>query len=366
MKDYMLINRNNYLWVNKYLDWLLNDRHRNVETVDRYKFWLRHLLLWAMEIPFTEAHKIKTSFSVFIEKADRPLAPESQRKIIETARAFLRWVKLHYAQEFLGLPGYWIEDLTSPSKIAIPASEGSVKLEEAIQLATLSIDRNDLALWRDQAAAALLFLSGARASAVVTLPISAIHLSTDQPYIGQWPNLGVHTKNNKGANTFLHAIPELLDVVCEWDGFVREKCPPAAPWYAPISSTWGEQCLSTRNVGYHRSNALNKRLARLFERTGLPHKSPHKFRHGYAIYGLERCQTMGEYHALSRNLMHKSIATTDKVYIAMEERERGKLLAGLNRRDLSEPDEELRDYLSTLSKGDLLRTINLAAALLAV
>ena len=141
----MSINRNNYLWVNKYLDWLLNDRRRDIETVDRYKFWLRHLLLWAMETPFPEAHKIKTSFSIYIEKSDQPLACESQRKIIETARAFFRWVKMHYAQEFLELPGYWIEDLTPPVSIAIPATEGSVKLEEAIQLATLPIERNDLA-----------------------------------------------------------------------------------------------------------------------------------------------------------------------------------------------------------------------------
>jgi len=73
---------------------------------------------------------------------------------------------------------------------------------------------------------------------------------------------------------------------------------------------------------------------------------------------------MGEYHALSRNLMHESITTTDQIYTFMEEKERGKLLAGLNHRNLTEPDEELHRYLSSLSRGDLLRAINLAAALL--
>jgi len=71
-------------------------------------------------------------------------------------------------------------------------------------------------------------------------------------------------------------------------------------------------------------------------------------------------------HALSRNLMHESIATTDKVYVFMEERERGKLLAGLHHQKLTEPDDELRNYLSSLSKGDLLRAINMAASLLVV
>ena len=76
----MMINRKNFLWVNKYLEWLLEDRHRNIETVDRYKFWLRHLLLWAMDIPFPEAHKIKLHFSKYIERMDKPLAPESPEK----------------------------------------------------------------------------------------------------------------------------------------------------------------------------------------------------------------------------------------------------------------------------------------------
>jgi hypothetical protein len=75
---------------------------------------------------------------------------------------------------------------------------------------------------------------------------------------------------------------------------------------------------------------------------------------------------MGEYHALSRNLMHESIATTDKVYVFLEEQDRGKLLAGINCRNLSEPDVELNGYLSRLSKGDLLRAINTAAALLVI
>jgi hypothetical protein len=74
---------------------------------------------------------------------------------------------------------------------------------------------------------------------------------------------------------------------------------------------------------------------------------------------------MGEYHALSRNLMHESITTTDKVYAFMEEKERGRLLASLNHQNLSEPSEELHEYLGSLTKGDLLKAINLAAALLA-
>ena len=40
----------------------------------------------------------------------------------------------------------------------------------------------------------------------------------------------------------------------------------------------------------------NRRLNILDQAANLPHKSPHKSWHGYAIYGLQHCQTMAQYH----------------------------------------------------------------------
>lgn len=84
-----------------------------------------------------------------------------------------------------------------------------------------------------------------------------------------------------------------------------------------------------------------------------------------ARYGLEHCQTMAQYHALSRNLMHESIAITDKIYIDMEQMERAKLLAGLSSNSTAQPDSDLDSFLKSLSKEDLLRAITIAAEMLA-
>ena len=96
---------------------------------------------------------------------------------------------------------------------------------------------------------------------------------------------------------------------------------------APIQQNWGEQRLSNITPGENRSTARNRRLKILDQAAGLAHKSPHKYRHGYAIYGLQHCQTMAQYHALSRNLMHANIAITDERYVHLEEMKRGKLLS---------------------------------------
>jgi hypothetical protein len=96
----------------------------------------------------------------------------------------------------------------------------------------------------------------------------------------------------------------------------------------------------------------------------LPRKSAHKYRYGYAIYGLEHCQTMAQYHALSRNLMHANIVITDGTYVHMEELERGKLLGQISSNPVNQPNGELQEYLAKLDKENLHRAITIAADLM--
>lgn len=356
-----LINRSNFLLIGEYLNYLLAVKNRNKKSVDRYRFWLRHLLLWAMDRPFEMASKINPSFSQYV--GDLILAAESKKKIVETARSFFKWTKLYHSRQFMHLPAFWVEDLTPP-KIPRGTSLEYASLEDVLKIVRLKIDRDNIALWRDQAMTAMLFLSGARAGAATSLPIKAVHLDTQYPNIEQKPALGVSTKNNQSATTFLHNIPDLLVVVRSWDEYVRKNCLQDYPWYAPIQQNWGEQRLSNIAPGENRSTALNRRLKILEQAAGLPHKSPHKYRHGYAIYGLQHCQTMAQYHALSRNLMHANIAITDERYVHLEEMERGKLLGQVSDNQIQLPNDELQALLTKLDKDDLHRAITIAAGLL--
>ena len=356
-----LINRDNYLYTREFLDYLLNVKNRNKKSVERYQFWLRHLLLWAMERSFAVAHKIKPSFPQYVNELG--LAAESRKKIVETARSFFKWVKLYHSHPFGQLPAYWIEDLTPP-KVPRGNNLEYVTVEEALKIVRLKIDRDNIALWRDQAMTAMLFLSGARAGAATSLPIKAVHLDSKYPNIEQKPALGVHTKNNQSATTFLHNIPELLETARGWDAYVRSNCPQDYPWYAPVLQRWGEQSLADILPGNNRITALNHRLNILDQAAGLPHRSPHKYRHGYAIYGLQHCQTMAHYHALSRNLMHANIAITDEHYVHIEEMERGKLLDQVSQNHSQSLEDELNVMLAKLDREDLHRAITIAAGLL--
>jgi integrase len=162
--------------------------------------------------------------------------------------------------------------------------------------------------------------------------------------------LGVHTKNSKKATTFLLNIPELLDPVRRWDAIVRTSLTASTPWYAPIAHTWGDQYLSSEEPGSSRSNALQKRLEILFSLANVEFKSPHKFRHGHAVYGLLHAQTMADYKAVSMNLMHDSIEITDSTYAPMLSSDVQERIAGLSGKVASTPDNELEAYLNRLDR----------------
>lgn len=324
-----LVNRSNYSLVMEYLDYL-KDKRKDPKSIRRYWFLLKHLLLFAMGTPFDRIHKIKPGLSTHV--ADLDLSEESRKAITNHARCFLRWCKDYHEDQFTALPRVWIEDLT-PVTVTARSTVQPVTEDEILQIAQLKIDGSDLALQRDQAAACLLYLSGIRGGSLVSLPINAVVLEAEHPHVLEYPELGVQTKNKRRTKTFLYHIPKLLQVVHRWDAIVRSSCYDTSPWYMPVLQEWGVQVLDEAQVpGKDRVVALNHRLRVLWNMLSLPHKSPHKFRHGSAVYGLRRCRVMEEYHFVSRNLMHQDITMTDQMYINLEDQERSEAIKRISSR----------------------------------
>lgn len=362
-----MIERQNYIKTRKHLTYLDEVMQLNPASLERYKFYLRHLLIWAGERDFKDVQNFRPTLPAYL--STRPgkdgegiLAGVTQKKILDTSKRFFRWAKSTYPREFAGLPAVWIDTLRLTRQPQSTSENIFVSEHEVRQLIAYPSQPDDLALIRDQASAALLFLSGMRGSAFVTLPISALDL--DNLSVRQWPDLGVHTKNTKKATTFLLNIPELLESVRRWDMIVRPALPPSTPWYAPISHCWGEQSLSNEEPGKCRLNGLEKRLKLLFNLAKLEFKSPHKFRHGHAVYGLLHAKTMADYKAVSMNLMHDSIEITDSTYAPMlssDVQERITRLSGktesMPEKDKPLVDQEIETYLNSLGKENLGRAL---------
>jgi len=360
-----MVNRRNYRLAQEYLTYQSEVAQLDPRSVERYWFYLKYLLLWADEVSFHAIVPHRPTFASYLtttrhDHALSALSSATSKKIVQTVRRFMTWLKMTYPHEFREVSVAWIESLRPPRSVESTTEHEFVTLEEMLRLCALQLDEDDLALRRDQAAAALLFLSGMRATAFGTLPIAAVDLPGRT--IKQWPALGVATKNGKSATTYLLDIPELLRVVETWDAIVRAQLPSTAMWYAPIVSRWGEQVLSADSPGANRGQAVAKRMRHLFDMADLPAHSPHKFRHGHAVYALQHARTMADYKAVSMNLMHEDIRVTDSIYAPLASNEVQERIAALNLSSAAPlaVDRDLATFIGSLTKSQL------SAALMAI
>lgn len=324
---------------------------------------MNHLLVWLDETAFASIAKKSPSFATYLrkyrsQKQSAPLSITSQRKILQITKQFLHWMKVSYPQQYMKLSPIWIDSLQVMNGSREPKPHEFVSLDESIALATGQLPKDLIVYQRDQAAAAMLFLSGMRASAFASLPIEAVNIKARQ--VKQWPSLGVRTKFSKHATTFLLNIPELLNVVEKWDIFVRSELPDHALWYPVIVSEWKSEKLSSAKPGKHRNIQLAKRLRKLSELLEIEYKSPHKFRHGHAVYALLQAKDMADYKAISQNLMHGDIRITDSVYAWLNDHQIKERIIGLSaKKALPHPDNlQMKAFLSQLSTEELKQAIS--------
>ncbi len=141
--------------------------------------------------------------------------------------------------------------------------------------------------------------------------------------------MGVHTKNGKHATTFLLNIPDLVEVVSNWDKTIRGHLPDHFAWFAPLSRETGLFDSTIQNTGNYRDSRARKDLKEWLDRVGLPYHSPHKFRHGNAVYSIKQSQDVADLKAVSQNLMHANLSITDGVYGVLSSQDVGEKIANL-------------------------------------
>lgn len=313
-----MIHRQNYLDVHAYLDHIERVRQNDPSTVKRARGHLRHLLQWADATPFPRARAIDPTFPAYLltARADgkpQTLAPASITKCLTNARQFFDFARLEWPVRYKALSLSWIELLQPPRQVRtasrLPVHEfwalADVLKVAAVSTATLREERGKVA-------ACMLYLSGMRADALASLPINCVDLA--QQSIRQLPELGVRTKNRKAAITYLLRIPELQTVIQSWNNLLATfRLPPSALWYATLSRD-GMSLTSTSSAFIGRHNAVTKDLRLICAKANVPYLSSHKLRHGHTVYALKRAHDMAQLKAISQNIMHESVVTTDQIY----------------------------------------------------
>jgi len=343
-----MINRDNWRIVNDFLKYRKDRKHLSEKSLRLERTWLQHTLLWLGEKPIESAPKIRPVFSDYVLcLKDSNYSAEYVRKLVSTNKRFFEWVSVHKDGYKQKLPIDWLDDLTVPRLPEKEKEHEYVSYDEILQIAHAPVE--SLRDQRIQAAAILWFLSGIRIGAFVTLPIKAVNL--DDLEIYQFPSLGVQTKFKKSGTTDLLNLSDLLEIPKRWDRLVRSQLPDSSFWFAPLSPDTGTFDRSITAIGANRSQRAYKDLKDWLERVGLPFRSPHKFRHGYATYCMNHYKELPQLKAFSQNLMHSSITITDSIYGVLSNASKKKNLLMLN----PEKPEEKTELVQKLD--ELIRLI---------
>jgi site-specific recombinase XerC len=321
-----MICRQNYFDVNKWLDYQRDVRQLSNKTLTKYKSSIKHLLEWADDVPLPSAHKIRPVYPAYLRdfpvmRNDKPigrtLSKATQDLGCMLARNFFTWARRSLS-EYCGVDLTWIETIKPARQPEVVRRRELYTLDDVLAL-TEPLPGDTLRIKRDKAAVALLFLSGMRVGAFVTLPVLALDLEGLE--VKQWPELGVATKNGKAATTYLLDISQLLAVVRAWDEIVRPAVSPRAMWYTRLKYNPAVDDVildESTEPNPRRRGLVRNALCDLSRLSGVGYLSPHKLRHGHAVYALKHARTVAELKAVSQNLMHSSLSITDEIYSVLD------------------------------------------------
>jgi len=314
-----LINRTNFQEVKSFLDYRIKVLQLDPKSIRNRWIELRHLLEWAGPIRLSDGPSIEPFFPTYLATArndgkDKALGAGTHRRVCLGGRLFFEWAKQEYPSAYNPIPAGWIQAIRPTKSIMLSKinCHEAWELEDVLKIA--QIPTKTLTEKRAQAAICFLFLSGMRITAFLTLPLSCVDVNGRR--IEQDPGKGVITKNRKAAITTLLPIPELLAIVKAWDDHVRQELPLDSPWFAYIDRfdhlTAPGKDFRERVNG--RRMACVEGMKRVCAQANLAYKSPHKLRHGHAVFGIKHARDMRDLKAVSQNLMHSSISITDGIY----------------------------------------------------
>lgn len=348
-----MIDRGNWKRTKEYLEHRVHYDQISEGSYKLEKNYVRYLLEWAQETPFSNAPSIRPTFQEFLlsfrmDGSKERLSNTSLRKILSTACRFFTWLS-DFKHGYSGIKQTWVQTLKHRSKGVRKKERKAIPFEDMLNIAEASV--SNLTERRIRAAACFWYLSGIRVGAFVSLRLNTVDL--DNGVVLQYPELGVRTKNKKHAKTYLLPIPELLEVVRDWDNYVRSILPDRGFWFAPFAPGLLEIDPSNLEEIQSRKCGARKDLKAWLEKVGLPYYNPHAFRHGHVQWGYLHASKPAQRKAVSENVMHKNEQTTDSIYSSFHESELKNQIASLGgngKGEIKLSDADIERIAQTLAK----------------
>ena len=220
-----MINRSNWKQTKEYMDFRIHVDQISPGSAKTESTYIRYILEWAQSDPFKKAPSIRPTLPEFMLSArlsekEGQLSPVTVKKTLATARRLFTWLKDNRS-DFRSLKLSWINSLKTKRLVETPKNTEVVTFDEILAIASAPVE--NIVERRIRACAIFLFLSGVRIGAFVSLPLKAVDIKNR--VIIQDPSIGVRTKNHKYGKTTLLNIPELINIILDWDKEVRSILP---------------------------------------------------------------------------------------------------------------------------------------------
>jgi integrase len=214
------------------------------------------------------------------------------------------------AVDYLNLTRKEIREATQPKKVEFPTLEEIKTTIENIKGKT-EIEMRDKALF------SLAFLTGARITAIRTLPMESFDKNDLVLY--QDPALKVQTKFSKRIVSSLlpFGYKETLDYFLDWYNYLEKKgFKPYDPIFPATKIENGKENISFYNTGkvddkfFQSPTSLRKIFEKRFKQVGVKYFHPHTFRHFWVKEISKLALTEEEKKAISQSLGHENVGTT--------------------------------------------------------
>ncbi|MBT6068316.1 site-specific integrase, partial [Candidatus Peregrinibacteria bacterium] len=249
-----------------------------------------------------------------------PLSLVYRYNVLRRIRGFFEWLSMqpHYKSqinqvivEYLSLSKKETRMAIQPNKRNIPPLEDVIKVIENIQIGS-AVDL------RDRALLSFTLLTGARISAIYSLPMKAF--DQDTLTVDQNPKFGVKTKFSKRIYTTFFPIEytEAVEYFLEWYKYLKSKkgFRPEDPIFPKAILENGKENISYFNTGevgpvfWSSANPVRKIFQKRFLEAEVPYYHPHTFRHLVVTEFAKTRLTEEEKKAISQNLGHENTGTT--------------------------------------------------------
>ena len=320
-------NYNNEIIKRKYYSYLENSRGYAKESIKHFKISVWRWQEFTNNLDFIYFNQTRAeNFKKWLKDKNKRKSQEkmSLSHIHDTLRylkIFFSWLseqngyrsKINKTMiDYLNLTKGEIRIATQSRMRKSPSMEEAKTLIESIKIKT-EIEK------RDRALISLTFLTGARISALATLPIKSFN--REKLIIDQDPRLGVKTKNSKRILTTLipFSYKEPLNYFLEWFDFLinEKKFKQTDPLFPATKTESGNNnrlgYYSTEEVSsnfWKSTSAPRKIFENRFKQAGLNYCHPHTFRH-LIVREISKLPLSEEQRkAISQNLGHEDVETT--------------------------------------------------------